>query len=279
MRYQIAFLENDAATIARLAREAPGDDIFWLRFQMQVAFFCGDLGKLRSLGVTLTKQQSRAKHMENVASDLAWHALDESYVGNYALARKLCRQAEEASRDSADALDGCAKALGNAGDVTQAEALAGEKDRLLPEDTRNQTMCLPEIRSIVERKRGNAAKAVDLLAPVMQYEQGTIDIPYERAQAYLAAGEHAKAAAEFEKLISDRGWSGWEVFAPLAELGLARAYAMQQDREKSRKAYEDFFATWKEADPDIPILRQAKAEYKKLTATASVATTAARREQ
>ena len=208
MRYQIAFLENDTATMARLAREAPGDDIFWLRFQMQVAFFRGDLGKLRSLGDTLTKQQSRAKHMENVASDLAWHALDESYVGNYALARKLCRQAKEASKNSADALDGCAKALGNAGDVTQAEALAGEKDRLLPEDTRNQRMFLPEIRSIVERERGNAAKAVDLLATVMQYEQGTIDIPYERAQAYLAAGEHAKAAAAFEKLILDRGWSG-----------------------------------------------------------------------
>lgn len=133
-------------------------------------------------------------------------------------------------------------------------------------------MCLPEIRSIVERERGNTAKAVDLLAPVMQYEQGTIDIPYERAQAYLASGEHAKAVAEFEKLISHRGWYEWEVFTPLAELGLARAYAMQEDREKSRKAYEDFFAAWKEADPDIPILRQAIAEYRKLGATTSAPT-------
>jgi predicted Zn-dependent protease len=243
---------------------------------MQLAFFRGDLGKLRSLSETLVKQQSRANRMENVASDLAWHARAESLVGNYALARKLCRQAEEASKDGADALDGCAKALGNAGETAQAEALAAKKDRLLPEDTRNQRMCLPEIRSIIERERGNAAGALDLLAPVAQYEQGTIDIPYERAQAYLAAGEHAKAAAEFEELIGHRGWFEWEVFSPLAQIGLARAYALQGDREDSRKAYEDFFATWKEADPDIPILRQAKVEYKKLTATTSTAVSASR---
>jgi DNA-binding winged helix-turn-helix (wHTH) protein/tetratricopeptide (TPR) repeat protein len=276
MLYQVAFLKNDAATMERLARETPGDDIFWLRFQMQLAFFRGDLGKLRSLSETLVKQQSRANRMENVASDLAWHARAESLVGNYALAHKLCRQAEEASKDGADALDGCAKALGNAGETAQAEALAAKKDRLLPEDTRNQRMCLPEIRSIIERERGNAAGALDLLAPVAQYEQGTIDIPYERAQAYLAAGEHAKAAAEFEELIGHRGWFEWEVFSPLAQIGLARAYALQGDREDSRKAYEDFFATWKEADPDIPILRQAKVEYKKLTATTSTAVSASR---
>jgi DNA-binding winged helix-turn-helix (wHTH) protein/Flp pilus assembly protein TadD len=279
MLYQVAFLKNDAATMERLARETPGDDIFWLRFQMQLAFFRGDLGKLRSLSETLVKQQSRANRMENVASDLAWHARAESYVGNYALARKLCRQAEEASKDDADALDHCAKALGNAGETAQAEALAAKKDRLLPEDTRNQRMCLPEIRSIIERERGNAADALDLLAPVAQYEQGTIDIPYERAQAYLAAGEHAKAAAEFEKLIGHRGWFEWEVFTPLAQIGLARAYALQGDREDSRKAYEDFFTTWKDADPDIPILRQAKAEYKKLTATTSATVSASLKKQ
>ena len=111
---------------------------------------------------------------------------------------------------------------------------------------------------------------MDLLGPVAQYEPGTIDIPYERAQAYLAAGQQAKAEAEFEKLIGHRGWFEWEVFTPLAQIGLARAYALQGDRE-DRKAYEDFLTTWKDADPDIPILREAKAEFKKLTLTASTA--------
>lgn len=96
-------------------------------------------------------------------------------------------------------------------------------------------------------------------------------VSYQRAQAYLAAGEPAKAAAEFQKLGDRRGWDEWGVFAPLAQLGLARAYAGQGGREKSRKAYDDFFTMWKAADSNIPILRQARAEYKKLTATASAA--------
>jgi tetratricopeptide (TPR) repeat protein len=107
-----------------------------------------------------------------------------------------------------------------------------------------------------------------MLGAAEPYEQ-TMDVPYRRAQAYLAAGEHAKALAEFENVLDRRGWGWWQVYAPLAHLGLARSYAGLGEREKSRKAYEDFFATWKDADPDIPILRQAKAEYRKLGATAS----------
>jgi tetratricopeptide (TPR) repeat protein len=278
-RYRIAFFENDAATMERLAREAPADDMRWLGLQQQLAFFRGDLGKLRSLSETLVNQQRRAQRMENAADELAWHARLESYLGNYALARKLCRQAVEAGKDSNLALGHCAKALAEAGDVRQAEAVAAKLDRLHPEDTVNQRLDLPLIRSTIERQRGNAAKAVDLLAPVAQYEQGESQILYHRAQAYLAAGEHAKAAAEFEKLIGHRGWLDWGVFSPLAQLGLARAYAMQGDHENSRKAYDDFFFTWKDADPNIPTLRQAKAEYTKLTATSSIAASASANEQ
>jgi eukaryotic-like serine/threonine-protein kinase len=267
IRYRIAFFENDAATMERLARETPGDDMRWLQLQMQIAFYRGDLSKLRSLSETLVRQQSHANRMENAASELAWHARAESYAGNYALARKLCRQAGELSKDNGLALDYCAYALGDAGEAAQAKALAAKKDRLLPDDTRNQRVCLPLMRSVIERQRGHAVEAVDLLAPVKQYEQGSLEVLYHRAKAYLAAGEHAKATAEFELLIGHRGWPEWEIFAPLAELGLARTYSMQGDLEASRKAYEDFFTTWKDADQDIPILRQAKNEYKKLTAT------------
>jgi len=269
LRYRIAFFENDAATMERLARETPADDMTWLHLQMQLAFFRGDFTKLRSVSETLVQQQSRANRMENAANELAWHAGLESFLGEYASARKLCRQAGEVGNDSAVGLWTCAKALGDAGDVTQAEALAAKLDRLFPEDSFQQKVLLPIVRSIIERKRGNTAKAVDLLAPVTQYPNGAVS--YHRAQGYLAAGEHAKAAADFGNVIDHRGWPEWEVFAPLAQLGLARAYAMQGDRENSRKAYDAFFTTWKDADPDIPTLRQAKAEYKKLTATPSAA--------
>jgi eukaryotic-like serine/threonine-protein kinase len=261
LRYRVAFIENDAQTMERLASETAGNDTSWIHLQMEIAFMRGDFDKLRSQSEALVNQQRLAKRMDNVASELAWHARMESYLGNDALARRLCHEAGEASPDSTLMLDYCAKALGNVGDATQAEALAARKDRLLPEDTRNQKMCLPEIHSIVERGRGNAAKSVDLLAPVTPYEQGTMDVVYERAQAYLAAGEHAKAAAEFDKIISQRGWPEWELFAPLSQLGLARAYAKQGNRDESRKAYQEFFTAWKDADPNIPILREAKVEY------------------
>jgi Tfp pilus assembly protein PilF len=111
---------------------------------------------------------------------------------------------------------------------------------------------------------------VDLLAQSKLHDF-TLDQYYQRAQAYLAAGDPRKAVAELETLLDHRGWWTWAVYAPLAQLGLARAYAAQGDREKSRKTYEVFFTTWKDADPNIPIFRQAKAEYRKLTATASAA--------
>jgi eukaryotic-like serine/threonine-protein kinase len=110
---------------------------------------------------------------------------------------------------------------------------------------------------------------VDLLAPITQYPD--LLLFYYRAQAHLDAGEHAKAVDEFKSVIGRRGSPEWPMFAPLSQLGLARTYAAQGNLENSRKAYNDFFTTWKDADPDIPILRQAKAEYKKLTATASAA--------
>jgi eukaryotic-like serine/threonine-protein kinase len=266
MLYRIAFIENDTPTMERLTRDTPAGDTSWIDLQKQFAFYRGDFSKVRSLSETLVKQDRDAKRMDSGASELAWHAWLESYVGNYDLARKLCRQAGEASQDSGW-LWPCAEALGDAGEVTEAEALAAKKDRLRPEDTLNQKVDLPLIRSIVERKQGNAIEAVELLAPVTQYEQGCWQVPYHRAQAYLAAGDSSKAAAEFEKLIGHRGWINWGVFAPLAQLGLARAYAMQGDHEEGRKAYDEFFTTWKNADPDIPILRQARAEYKKLAVT------------
>jgi DNA-binding winged helix-turn-helix (wHTH) protein/tetratricopeptide (TPR) repeat protein len=278
LRYQIAFFENDAATMEKLARQTPVDDLPWLHLQMQLAFFRGDSSKLRSLSDTLVNQQTRANRMENVAYEFAWHARMESYLGNYGLARKLCHQAEEASKDGPLWLEQCAVALSDAGDLNQSEALAAKLDRLLPENTLDQKIYLPLFRSMIERERGNALKAVELLAPITQHEQGVAFVPlavlYRRAQAYMAAGEHAKSVADFGKVIAHRGRPEWEIFAPLAQLGLARANALQGGHENSRKAYDDFFTTWKDADPDIPILRQAKAEYKKLSATTSVAESA-----
>ncbi|MGD0403183.1 MAG: winged helix-turn-helix domain-containing protein [Candidatus Acidiferrales bacterium] len=272
MRYRIAFIEKDAVTMDQLARETSADDVTWLHLQMQLAFLRGDSGTLRSISDTLVNQASRANRTENVSDELARHASLESFLGDYASARKLCRLAEEANNDSAIGMWTCAKALGTAGDVSQAEALVAKLDQRFPEDTFQQKVLLPIARSIIERERGNPVKAVALLVPVTQYPNGAVS--YHRGQAYLAAGEYGEAVADFKTVIAHRGWPEWEIFSPLAQLGLARAYAKQGDTDLSRKAYDDFFTTWKDADPDIPILVQAKAEYKKLAATASAAASA-----
>jgi hypothetical protein len=115
---------------------------------------------------------------------------------------------------------------------------------------------------------------VDLLAGAEPYNF-SLDVNYQRAQAYLAAGDAAEAVTELEKVLDERGAGWWQVYAPLAQLGIARAYAMEGNREQSRKAYERLFTTWKDADPKIPILRQAKTEYEKLISSASGNTAAA----
>ena len=278
MRYRIAFFENDTATMERLARESPADDIGWLGLQGQFAFLRGNLGKFRSLSETIVNLESRSDQMENAGDELSAHAQLESFLGNYALARNLCRRAGEGDHESATALWRCAEAFGYAGELTRAEALADKLDRMAPEDTIQQNVFLPLIHSIVERQRGNSAKAVDLLARAEQVDY-SLDVNYQRAQAYLVAGDSAKAVAELQKLLDRRGAGWWQVYAPLAQLGIARAYAMQGNREQSRKAYDVFFTTWRDADPDIPILRQAKAEYKKLTTAPSAALSASVKKQ
>ena len=261
MLYRIAFFENDTATMDRLAREAKADDIGWLELQMQFAYLRGDIKKFRSLSETAVNLEMRAGEKQDAADELAARGQLESFLGNYDLARSLCRHSKEGDNHSPVELWRCADAFADAGELTRAEALAAELNRIAPENTIEQKVHLPLIHSIIERQRGNAARAADLLAPA---GVSTLDVPYRLGQAYLAAKEPAKAAGQFQKLLDNRGAGWWQVYAPLARLGLGRAYAIEGDREKGRKAYDEFFATWMDADPNIPILKQAKAEYAKL---------------
>jgi DNA-binding winged helix-turn-helix (wHTH) protein/tetratricopeptide (TPR) repeat protein len=272
MRYRIAFLQNDTATMDRLARETSGEDPPWVRLQKNLAFLRGDVAKLRSLSDALVGREKKANHMENVATELAYHADEEAYLGNYDLARKLCKQAEEAGNNSAFGLFKCSHALGQAADTSRAEVLAAKLNELFPEDTFQQRVMLPVSHSTIERTRGNLSAAVDLLSPVTQFPN--VVVFYNRARAYMAAGDQAKAVADFQTVLDNPGWPDWEEFKPLSQLGLAQAYAKQGDSERSRKAYDAFFTTWKDADPNIPILRQAKTDYQKLITHRDTASTA-----
>ena len=133
-------------------------------------------------------------------------------------------------------------------------------------------MQLPEIRAAIELQRGQPAKAVELLSSASPYERAYPEAVYLRGLAYLRLGKGVEAAAEFQKILSHKGASwgsawrlpNWGLHYSISCLGLARASVLAGDTAKARKAFQDFFALWKDADPDIPILQQAKAEYAKL---------------
>jgi eukaryotic-like serine/threonine-protein kinase len=261
-RYRIAFIEHDTATMDRLARETSREDVPWVHLQMHLAFLRGDVATLRSLSDALVSRQRKANQMDNLAAELANHADEEAYLGNYQLARKLCAQADKARNHGASGLFECSHALGQAADTPAAEALAAKLNELVPENTFEQKVLLPVTRSTIQRARGNPRAAVDLLAPVTPGYN--VVVLYNRARAYMAAGDQAKAIADFQTVIDNRGWPDQEQFEPLSQLGLAQAYAKQGDTAKAKAAYQDFLTLWKDADPDIPILTQAKAEYAKL---------------
>ena len=159
-----------------------------------------------------------------------------------------------------------AAALARAGDTASAEKLADELDKSRPRDTMVQRYWLPVIRAAVALQRKDPSRAIELLQVVGDLELANDRLfpAYFRGEAYLMLHDGNRAAAEFQKFIDHRGKVRNTPWGTLARLGLARAYAMQSDTTKARAAYQDFLTLWKDADPDVPILRQAKDEYAKL---------------
>jgi predicted Zn-dependent protease len=165
-----------------------------------------------------------------------------------------------------------ALALAQVGDAAQARKLADSLNRDFPQDTIMQGYWLPSIRAAIELNAKNAAKATEILKTAAPYELaqcepfqlGMLYPGYLRGQAYLQAHQGKEAAAEFQRMIDHRGIVLNFPLGALAHVGLGRAYALQGDTAKARAAYQEFLTLWKDADPDIPILQQAKAEYAKL---------------
>jgi eukaryotic-like serine/threonine-protein kinase len=163
-------------------------------------------------------------------------------------------------------------ALGLIGDSAQAERLAGELGRNFKDDTIVHSEYLPMIATAIALHGGDGKRAIEALAASAPYELGQTNSVftfalypvYLRAQANLAAKQGAAAASEFQKILDHSSVVGNAPIGALAHLGLGRAYALAGDTAKSKSAYQDFFALWKNADPEAPILKQAKAEYAKL---------------
>jgi len=200
-------------------------------------------------------------------------ALREALFGNREEAQ---RAVGLATRQSArrDALYGAALALAYAGEDARTQALAAELNNKFPAATIVQFNYLPALRAKLAISKGHASDAVVILLAAKPYELGmtafstygwTALYPvYVRGEAYLAAHQASEAGAEFQKILDHRALVVNGPIGALAHLGLARACALQGDSARARAAYQDFFTLWKDADPDVPILRAAKAESARL---------------
>jgi tetratricopeptide (TPR) repeat protein len=215
-------------------------------------------------------QQAHAN--EDVAVLEASSALTEAIVGNLAEARSTAMQASKPPA-SWDAQSNAALALALAGEAPQAQRVAADLNRRLPESTFVQFYYLPAIRAALALHQGKPEEAIESLRAVASYEMAVNEVSsvspamipvYIRGEAYLSAHQGTQAAGEFQKILDHPGVVGNFPIGALAHLGLARAYALQGETAEARTAYQDFLALWKDADPDIPIFKQAKAEYARL---------------
>ena len=207
----------------------------------------------------------QAGQLETAALYETGAALREALFGNASAARQTATDAHglSKSRDVEFAV-AFVQALG--GDSSQSRTLTDDLSKRFSEDTVVQFTYHPTLSALLALSRKEQSKAVELLQAAVPYELGTGALypAYVRGEAYLAVHKGQEAVIEFQKILDHRGIVVSEPIGALAHLQLGRAYALEGDSANARIAYKDFLTLWKDADPDIPILKQAKAEYAKL---------------
>ncbi len=275
-RYELAFLKDDTAQMAQLVSAAlgkPGTEDVLLAEQADTEAWYGKMKTARELTRRAMNSAQHNDAKEAAAAYEAEAALREVESGNREKARadadaamKLAPYRDVRTGDVRTMVE-LALARARAGDTAAAKKLAHELDKTYPLDPLVQRYWLPTIRAAVALQRKDPNRAIELLQVASAIElgdEGNLLPVYLRGEAYLRLHDGNRAAAEFQKFIDYRGLVGNCPLGALARLGMARAYALQGDTANARGAYQDFLTLWKDADPDIPILKQAKTEYAKL---------------
>jgi tetratricopeptide (TPR) repeat protein len=275
--YSIAVLKGDTAQMKRivaLAKGKPG---------AEHAVANAEALALARVGRLMLARQSSSR-----AIDLAGQAGDREVAVRYQAARAVweavCGNAAEAERHATAALAlssgrdveyAAGLALAFSGDSLRSQALADDLEKRFPEDTFARFTYVPVLRGLSALQRGQSADSVERLHVALRYELavnglnvglslGGLHSAYVRGEALLASRRYAEAAAEFQKILDQPGIVGTDPIGALAQLQLGRAFVLSGDTIKAKTGYEAFLALWKDADPDIPILKQAKAEYAEL---------------
>jgi serine/threonine protein kinase/Tfp pilus assembly protein PilF len=286
--YATAFLTQDSRALATQRawfQNERDSEHFGLSLDSDTAAYAGHLSQARTLTDRAVEAAIRADSKENAAIWQENAALREAAFGNLDRARKYAEEGLQLDPTSQGTRVEAALAFALTGDVTRADSVARVLERQFPLDTQVQSLWLPSIRAQLALNEKNPAAALDQLQATAKLELGQIQFVnnlsclysvYLRGQAYLNSKQGPAAAAEFQKILDHGGivWNCWT--GALARLGLARAYALEASSAalgvpvppaalaRARSTYQDFLALWKDADQDIPIFKQALAEYAKL---------------
>jgi len=222
-----------------------------------------------------TAQTNKADSLRPTGPFKTFHALREAEIGDSAQAEQEAAKALKKVQNRGDQL-ALALVFARAADIAEAQKLADALSQDSPSDTVVQYYCLPAIRAAIRLHENDPAGAVEILRPTVKYDLAypadsfnSLYPAYIRGLAYLQMGEGRMAAAEFQKLLDHPGLVGTDILGALSYLQVARAQKMMGDQSAARKSYEDFLTLWKDADSDIPIYRQAKAEYARLRSSSN----------
>jgi DNA-binding winged helix-turn-helix (wHTH) protein/tetratricopeptide (TPR) repeat protein len=274
--YGVAFLQGDKAEMDRqvaLSIGTQGAEDLLLSIESDTKAFSGNLAKAREYSRRAVDAAKRNNQKETAAEWQMNEALREAEFGNFEVARQKTAEALSIA-STRDVQILAALTLARVGASSLAQTMGDDLVRRFPLNTVINGYWLPSIRAAIEISLGRPARSIDILAAAVPYESGYPNPQVEvgrllypvflRGQAYLLMQRGDEAIVEFQKILNARGLIENCHLGALAQLGLARAYALQSDKAKARSAYQAFFALWKDADPGIPILAAAKSEYAKL---------------
>ncbi len=262
----LAWAQNDTATMEKelqLADVPPAGDLMMNAIHSSIAMGGGQVKAARDLGAKARASAMQLHLSDAAANEYLQEGVFEAIVGNKQQALLDAQEGMKIS-NAPNVVTNAAIIMAIEGQDKPAMKLAEAVAAKRPYDTMVQFVMLPLVKACVDLSHGEAAKAIDETDGAMVYSRANTGMLYLRGLAYLKLGQAGDAVQAFQKILDLRGVSPFDPAISLANVGLGRAYAAQGDKAHSRVAYQNFFAEWKDADPDVPILREAKAEYGKL---------------